>query len=105
MVGFGWVTLVGGWIESAGSLGATLAFVVGGVMMAIVSLVYAELVAAMPKAGGEHNYIIRAMGPRWSFIGSWAITGGYATVVAFEAVALPAPSTTSSTSSRSTSGR
>lgn len=89
MVGFGWVTLVGGWIESAGSLGATLAFVVGGFMMAIVSLVYAELVAAMPKAGGEHNYIIRAMGPRWSFIGSWAITGGYATVVAFEAVALP----------------
>jgi amino acid transporter len=89
MVGFGWVTLVGGWIESAGSLGATFAFIVGGFMMAIVSLVYAELVAAMPKAGGEHNYIIRAMGPRWSFIGSWAITGGYATVVAFEAVALP----------------
>lgn len=89
MVGFGWVTLVGGWIEKAGSMGAALAFLAGGLMMAIVALVYSELVAAMPKAGGEHNYILRAMGPRWSFIGSWAITGGYATVVAFEAVALP----------------
>ena len=34
MVGFGWVTLVGGWIESAGSLGATFAFIVGGIMIA-----------------------------------------------------------------------
>lgn len=89
MVGFGWVTLVGDWITSAGSLGAAGAFLIGGLMMAIVALVYSELVAAMPKAGGEHNYIMRALGPRWSFIGSWAITGGYATVVAFEAVALP----------------
>ncbi|MFD2674477.1 APC family permease [Gulosibacter bifidus] len=89
MVGFGWVTLVGGWIDSAGSFGAAGAFLIGGFMMAIVALVYSELVAAMPKAGGEHNYIMRGLGPRWSFIGSWAITGGYATVVAFEAVALP----------------
>ncbi|RRD60461.1 APC family permease [Leucobacter sp. OH1287] len=89
MVGFGWVVLVGGWITGAGSLGAASAFLVGGIMMAIVALVYAELVAAMPLAGGEHNYIIRALGPKASLIGSWAITGGYATVVAFEAVALP----------------
>lgn len=89
MVGFGWVTLVGGWIDGAGTMGAAGAMLAGGVMMAIVALVYSEMVAAMPKAGGEHNYILRALGPRWSFIGSWGITGGYATVVAFEAVALP----------------
>ncbi|SJM58592.1 APC family permease [Gulosibacter sp. 10] len=89
MVGFGWVTLVGNWITEAGAFGAATAMLVGGLMMAVVALVYSELVAAIPKAGGEHNYILRAMGPRWSFIGSWGITGGYATVVAFEAVALP----------------
>ncbi len=89
MVGFGWVVLVGGWILSAGTLGAVLAFAIGGSMMALMALIYSELVAAMPQAGGEHNYIIRALGPRWSLIGSWAIAGGYATVVAFEAVALP----------------
>lgn len=89
MIGFGWVTLAGGWVEEAGTMGAAIAMLLGGLMMAVVALVYSELVAAMPKAGGEHNYILRAMGPRWSFIGSWAITGGYATVVMFEAVALP----------------
>lgn len=90
MIGFGWVTLAGGWVTEGGSLGAASAMLAGGIIMAIVALVYSELLAAMPKAGGEHHYILRAMGPRWSFIGSWGITGGYAAVVAFEAVALPA---------------
>lgn len=89
MIGFGWVVLTGGWLESAGTMGATLAMLVGGIIMAVVGLAYAELCAAMPKAGGEHNYIMRAMGPRPSFIGSWGIIGGYITIVAFEAVALP----------------
>ncbi|WP_255220883.1 MULTISPECIES: APC family permease [Arthrobacter] len=89
MIGFGWVVLTGDWLSSAGTMGAVLAIVTGGVIMAIVGLTYAELCAAMPKAGGEHNYIMRAMGPRPSFIGSWAIIGGYVTIVAFEAVALP----------------
>lgn len=89
MIGFGWVVLTGGWITTAGPMGAALAMVVGGGIMAVVGLTYAELVAAMPRAGGEHNYLLRAMGARWSFAGSWAIVGGYITIVAFEAVALP----------------
>ncbi|HXD29111.1 MAG TPA: APC family permease [Arthrobacter sp.] len=89
MIGFGWVVLTGGWLESAGTMGAVLAFAAGGVIMALVGLTYSELVAAMPLAGGEHNYVIRGMGARWAFICSWAITGGYITIVAFEAVALP----------------
>ncbi|GAA3710516.1 APC family permease [Zhihengliuella alba] len=89
MIGFGWVVLTGGWLESAGTLGAALAMAVGGGIMAVVGLTYAELTGSMPKAGGEHNFILRALGPRPSFLGSWAITGGYVTIVAFEAVALP----------------
>ncbi|MCX0276997.1 APC family permease [Nocardia zapadnayensis] len=89
MIGFGWITLTGGWLESAGTLGALLAFVVGGIIMGFVGVVYSELVAAMPHAGGEHNYLIRGMGPRLSLLGSWAITGGYISVVMFEAVAFP----------------
>ncbi|MEG2423099.1 APC family permease, partial [Glutamicibacter sp.] len=89
MIGFGWVVLTGDWIATAGPFGATLAMLVGGGIMAVVGLTYAELVAAMPKAGGEHNYLLRAMGARWSFAGSWAIVGGYIAIVAFEAVALP----------------
>lgn len=89
MIGFGWVVLTGGWLESAGTLGAALAFVVGGLIMCLVGLTYSELVSAMPHAGGEHHYVMRGMGPRWAFVCSWAITGGYVTIVAFEAVALP----------------
>ncbi|MER8026289.1 amino acid permease [Glutamicibacter protophormiae] len=89
MIGFGWVVLTGGWLSSAGTMGTIVAVLVGGGIMAVVGLTYAELTASMPKAGGEHNFILRALGPRPSFIGSWAITGGYVTIVAFEAVAFP----------------
>ena len=89
MIGFGWVVLTGEWLSGAGTLGAILAFAVGGIIMCFVGTVYSEMVAAMPHAGGEHNYLIRAMGPRVSLFGSWAITGGYISVVMFEAVAVP----------------
>lgn len=89
MIGFGWVVLTGDWINGAGTLGAVIAFAAGGIIMCFVGTVYSELVAAMPHAGGEHNYLIRAMGPRASLFGSWAITGGYISVVMFEAVSVP----------------
>ncbi|MGP5931350.1 APC family permease [Corynebacterium glyciniphilum] len=89
MIGFGWVVLTGGWLESAGTMGSVIALASGGLIMIVVAFIYAELTSAMPKAGGEHHYIMRGMGARWAFIGSWGITGGYITIVAFEAVALP----------------
>ena len=51
MIGFGWVVLTGEWLSGAGTLGAILAFAVGGVIMCFVGTVYSELVAAMPHAG------------------------------------------------------
>ncbi|BBL80197.1 amino acid permease [Rubrobacter xylanophilus] len=89
MIGFGWVVLTGTWLREAGSLGAILAFLLGGVLVVFVGLTYAELVSAMPRVGGEHNYAWRALGARWAFVASWAIALGYVSVVAFEAVALP----------------
>ncbi|MBM6588477.1 APC family permease [Brevibacterium sp. RIT 803] len=89
MIGFGWVVLTSDWISGGGTLGAVIAMIIGGLIMAVVGLIYAELTAAMPKVGGEHHYLLRGMGARWSFLGSWGITGGYITIVAFEAVALP----------------
>lgn len=89
MIGFGWIVLTGGWLNDAGTLGALLAFAAGGVIMGFVGVVYSELVSAMPHAGGEHNYLMRGMGPRLAMLGSWGITGGYIGVVMFEAVAVP----------------
>lgn len=89
MIGWGWIVLTGSWIQSAGSLGAITAFLVGGLIIVLVGLTYAELASAMPQVGGEHVYSYRAMGHFASFLCTWAITLGYVSVVAFEAVALP----------------
>lgn len=89
MIGFGWIVLTGGFLQDAGPVGAALAFVIGGVVVGLVGLTYAELVSAMPRAGGEHNYVLRAIGSRAAFVTSWALVLGYMSVVAFEAVALP----------------
>lgn len=89
MIGFGWITATSGFLEAAGPVGAALAFAIGGVIVALVGLTYAELVTAMPKAGGEHHYAMRALGAKGAFVASWAMALGYISVVAFEAVAIP----------------
>jgi len=89
MVGWGWVVLAGTWIQNAGAMGAILAFLVGGIVVVLIGLTYAELASAMPLTGGEHVYSYRALGMGASFICTWAIILGYVSVVAFEAVALP----------------
>ena len=89
MIGWSWVALTGNWIDGAGSAGAMLAFLCGGIVVVFVGLTYAELAAAMPQAGGEHVYSYRALGATASFFCTWAILLGYVSVVAFEAVALP----------------
>jgi len=53
------------------------------------SLTYAELASAMPEAGGEHAYSLRALGWSGSFFCTWSLVLGYASIVMFEAVALP----------------
>jgi len=89
MIGWSWVLLTGPWTTQAGSLGALLGFALGGCAMIFVALCYAELAAAMPQAGGEHVYSLRALGRTPSFICSWAIVLGYVSVAAFETVAFP----------------
>ena len=73
MIGWSWVALSGGWIETAGSVGAMLAFAAGGFAVVLVGLTYAELASAMPLAGGEHVYSYRALGRNTSFVCTWAI--------------------------------
>lgn len=89
MIGWSWVVLSSTWITSAGTLGAILAFLLGGTAMLLIGLTYAELASALPFAGGEHVYSDRALGPGASFICTWAIVLGYVSVATFEAVALP----------------
>lgn len=89
MIGWSWIVLTAEWIGRAGWLGAAGAFVIGGAAMIFIGLTYAELAAAMPEAGGEHVYSLRALGPVWSYVCTWALLLAYVSVAAFEAVALP----------------
>ena len=89
MIGWSWVLLTGHWVDNAGSLGTLLAFAAGGVAIAFIGLTYSELVATMPRAGGEHVYTHAALGPGWSFVCTWALLMAYAAVCLFESVALP----------------
>ena len=89
MVGWSWVILSGVWISNGGSLGAMLGFLLAGIPILFIGLLYAELASAMPVVGGEHEYSLRAMGRHWSFICTWALVFVYVSVCAFEAVALP----------------
>lgn len=89
MIGWGWVVMAGEWIKGAGTIGAILSFIIGGIMVLFVGLTYAELTAAMPQCGGEHVFSLRALGKTGSFICTWSIILGYVGVVAFEACAFP----------------
>lgn len=89
MIGWGWVVTAGIWVMNAGSLGAILAFLIGGALVAVVGLTYAELAPALPLAGGEFVYSFKALGQKASFITTWALILGYVSVIAFETVALP----------------
>lgn len=89
MVGWSWVILSGVWIHNGGSLGAVLGFALAGLPIMLMGLLYAELASAMPVVGGEHEYALRALGRFGSFVCTWAIVFVYASVCAFEAVALP----------------
>lgn len=89
MIGWSWVLVTGTWLTEAGTLGTLIAFALGGLAIALVGLTYSELASAMPRAGGEHIYTHRALGPNWSFVCTWALLFSYLNVCLFESVALP----------------
>ena len=89
MVGWSWVVLAGEMIVRAGAVGSILAFAAGAVMVWLVGLTYAELSAALSRAGGELSFTFLAMGPVGAFVCGWTLVLAYAAVCAFEAVALP----------------
>lgn len=88
MIGWGWIMLAGSWVGNAGTMGAILAFLLGGVMSIFVGLTYAELTPALPLAGGELVFSYRAMGYNAAWFTGWMITLAYLGVAAWEGPAL-----------------
>ena len=48
-----------------------VAWVLGGFIVLLGAICYAELGAAFPKAGGPYVYLSRGLGPLWGFLFGW----------------------------------
>jgi amino acid transporter len=88
MIGVGWITALGGWFEQAGPVGAIVAFLVGGTLMLVIGLCYAEVTPMLPVSGGEVAYAYKAFGTRSAFVVGWFLAFGYLSVSAFEAISV-----------------
>lgn len=88
MIGWGWVVFAGDWIRIGGTIGASIAFVIGALMCITVGLVYGEMTSALPVAGGPVAFTYRGMGDTWSWITGWIMLLSYVSVAAFESVAV-----------------
>ncbi|MDO4545284.1 MAG: APC family permease [Bacillota bacterium] len=88
MVGWSWIVLTTTWVTEAGLLGALLAFGIGGLIILGVGLIYGELTAALPLAGGEFVFAYRAMGNKAAWLVGWIMSMAYLGVAAWEGIAL-----------------
>lgn len=85
MIGWGWVVSSGQWIQAGGVIGTVIGFLIGGLMIYLVGLTYAELTPAMPKSGGAMNFSYAAFGAGGAYVTIWALALSYIGVVCFEA--------------------
>jgi amino acid transporter len=88
IIGVGWLVVIGEWLEQAGPAGATLAFLLGGALMMLVGLCYAEMATLLPVSGGEFAYAYEAFGLDASFVAGWLLTLAYIATTAFEAISV-----------------
>ena len=87
IIGSGIFASPGRVLQQAGSVGHMfMVWICSGVLVTLGALTYAELGTALPKAGGELTYYMRAFGPRWSFIfvwsNFWVIKSGSQSIIA-----------------------
>ncbi|MCG8466988.1 MAG: APC family permease [Gemmatimonadetes bacterium] len=80
--------MMGAWLAGAGSIGALVAFIGGGLAMLAIGLCYSEMAAAYPVSGGEIAYVFEAWGPRWSFAAAWFLAFSYIFTTSFEAISV-----------------
>jgi APA family basic amino acid/polyamine antiporter len=58
--------------RSVGSVALVFAaWILGGVIVLFGAFCYAELGAALPRAGGNYVYLSRGLGPLWGFLFGW----------------------------------
>jgi basic amino acid/polyamine antiporter, APA family len=88
MIGVGVFTSLGYQVLGTKSVFALLAlWVVGGVVALCGALTYGELAVAMPRSGGEYNYLSKIYHPALGFLSGWvSCTVGFAAPMAMMGV-------------------
>src|SRR5262245_14323310 len=73
VVGVGWIIYLGVWHQHAGPIGTVVAFAIGGLLLSLVALCYAEIGTMFPVAGAEAVYAYGAFGSMTSFVIGWGM--------------------------------
>ena len=75
-------------LPTAGTLGTTLAMVIGAFVMVVISLSYSYMVARHPKAGGEFVFARACFGRGHAFVCGWFLALAYLANVPMNCTAL-----------------
>ena len=75
-------------LPTAGTLGTTLAMVIGALVMVVISLSYSYMVSRHPKAGGEFVFARACFGRHHAFVCGWFLALAYLANVPMNSTAL-----------------
>ena len=85
MIGVGWITVLGSWLEVAGPVGAAMAFALGAIAILPIALCYAELTGRHNASGGEIGHQAEYLSNTAAFTTAWFLLLAFLATAAFEA--------------------
>jgi amino acid transporter len=88
VVGVGWLVVINTWLARGGPAGVILAFLIGGIALVPVVLIYGRLARQMPESASEIAYTAGVFPPVVSFTTGWIMAFGYVVICPFEAVVI-----------------
>lgn len=87
IIGSGWMFAAGLVASIAGPAG-WISWVIGGIALLLLGLVYSELGAAVPRAGGLVRYLLYSYDPLVGFLVSFITVIAFSSIVAIEVLAV-----------------
>ncbi len=88
IIGVGWMVYLGEWLARSGPVGAAIGFGAGTLLIALISICYAEMASMFPVSGGELAYAFEAFGTGTGFITAWVLAFIYTAVAGWEGIAI-----------------
>ncbi len=88
IIGVGWITASGSWLQNAGTIGAIIAFAGGALVMLAIGFCFAELSSMMPESAGAIAFGHRAFGPAGCFVIGWLLIMAYFVFTAYYVISI-----------------